>query len=65
MAFKTRKEKSIVDGISNMDTNMAYIYISCIGTSMVIYTHGYTDVLDVNAINTIGYDVFMVQHTSV
>ena len=48
-----------------MDTNMAYIYISCIGTSMVIYTHGYTDVLDVNAINTIGYDVFMVQHTSV
>ena len=42
-----------------------YTYISCVGTSMVIYyTYIYTDVLDVNAINKIGYDVFMVQHTS-
>ena len=48
---------------------MAYIYtyISCVGTSMVIYytyIYIYTDVLDVNDINKIGYDVFMVQHTS-
>ena len=50
-----------------MNIMMAYIYtyISCVGTSMVIYyTYIYTDVLDVNAINKIGYDVFMVQHTS-